>query len=464
MAKSPFSRRDAQYDLTRRSLVKWTLAAGVGLGVSRTKVLEILEKHAGSGIAQAAGLQGARVVFHEEGSGGMSNMTQIMGHARHAGTMTNQPWLGGNNGQPGTLMAGTDKPYMTYDGDPVAFLGPKKVWSAFMCGDDRTHNNDGNNSAFAINGKALAAFAAEEAAGNVANILPALSIGVNVGASDVPFSTAANAAGAVNLFNSVASQTGGLLFAPAGAANVNAELFAAHYDILSSLNKVARDPIQAASYKTARDAARFIARNLAAALTVTPAEMAEYGTAGSNAVARVRQNLAFAHKAYALGLTNVVAFAGCRNDPHGVWDSGAAPTEFPALRRAIGTFFQKMASTDDPTGSGKLIDNFVYVCTGDTLKSDTNRAGWPDGSRNDSHMMLVYGGGYIKTGWHGQMLANSVTSASDNGGEMAYNGINALGKAMACAAFAMCKGDERRAQRLVGGNVVYKQMINTAIL
>lgn len=464
MAKSPFSRRDAQYDLTRRSLVKWTLAAGVGLGVSRTKVLEILEKHAGSGIAQAAGLQGVRVVFQEEGSGGLSNMTQVIGHARHAGVTTNQPWMGGNNGQPGTLMAGTDKPYMTYDGDPVAFLGPKKVWSAFMCGDDRTHNNDANNSAFAFNGKALAAFAAEEAAGNVANILPALSIGVNIGPSDVPFSTAANAAGAVGLFNSVASQAGGLLFAPAGAANVNAELFAAHYDILSSLNKVARDPIQAQSYKTAQASARFIARNLAAALTVTPAEAAEYGTAGSNGLARLRSGLAFAHKAYALGLTNVIAIAGLRNDPHPVWDSGQAATEFPALRRALNVFFQKMAATDDPTGSGKLIDNFVYVCSGDTLKSDQNRGGWPDGSRNDSSALFLYGGGYVKTGWHGQMLAASVTSAADNGGEMAYNGANALGKAMACAAFAICKGDERRAQRFVGGNVVYKQMVNTAIL
>lgn len=464
MAKSPFSRRDAQYDLTRRSLVKWTLAAGVGLGVSRTKVLEILERHAGSGIAQAAGLQGVRVVFQEEGGGGLSNMTNVIGHPRHAGTTTTAPWLGGDNGQPGTLMAGTDRRYMTYNGDPLAFLGPKKVWTAFMCGDDRTHNTDGNNSAFAFNGKSIPAFAAEEAAGNVANILPALSIGVNVGASDVPFSTAANATGAIGLFNSVASQAGGLLFAPAGAANVNAELFAAHFDILSSLNKVARDPIQAASYKTARDSARFIARNLASALTVSAAEMAEYGTAGSNAVARVRQNLAFAHKAFSLGLTNVIAFAGCRNDPHGVWDSGAAPTEFPALRRAIGTFFQKMAATDDPTGSGKLIDNFVYACSGDTLKSDQNRAGWPDGSRQDSSAMYVYGGGYLKTGFWGEMLANTVTSAGDNMTDVNYNGVNALGKAMACLAFAIAKGDERRAQRFVGGNIAYKHMVNTAIL
>ena len=54
MAKSPFSKRDEQYEIGRRALIKWTVAAGAALGISRSKVFEILEGSAGKGIAFAA--------------------------------------------------------------------------------------------------------------------------------------------------------------------------------------------------------------------------------------------------------------------------------------------------------------------------------------------------------------------------------------------------------------------------
>src|SRR5690606_27606770 len=54
MAKSPFSKRDEQREISRRALIKWSVAAGAALGVSRSKVFEILEGTAGRDLAFAA--------------------------------------------------------------------------------------------------------------------------------------------------------------------------------------------------------------------------------------------------------------------------------------------------------------------------------------------------------------------------------------------------------------------------
>ena len=54
MAKHPLSKRDDEYEVSRRALIKWTLAAGAALGVSRAKIGEILEKTAGKDTAMAA--------------------------------------------------------------------------------------------------------------------------------------------------------------------------------------------------------------------------------------------------------------------------------------------------------------------------------------------------------------------------------------------------------------------------
>ena len=54
MAKSPFSKREEERQITRRALIKWSVAAGAALGVSRAKVFEILERTAGRDVAFAA--------------------------------------------------------------------------------------------------------------------------------------------------------------------------------------------------------------------------------------------------------------------------------------------------------------------------------------------------------------------------------------------------------------------------
>ena len=54
MAKTPIAKRDEHHELTRRALIKWSVAAGAALGVSRSKVFEILERTAGKETAFAA--------------------------------------------------------------------------------------------------------------------------------------------------------------------------------------------------------------------------------------------------------------------------------------------------------------------------------------------------------------------------------------------------------------------------
>ncbi len=460
MPKSPFARRDEERELSRRSLIRWTLAAGVGLGVSRTKVHEILEKHAGKGAALAASkLAVCRSIHIHDGGGGLANWTQIFPNLFWATNNTaTTPWAKGNDGSLGTPFVGTPKPLLNYNGNPFATIPVAKQVSCFTAGANNTHNSDGNTSTFGLGGVGLAAFAAKIQATSVSAVLPALSIGSAQGPSAVPFASANNAAGAVNLFNSAASQTGGIL-----NIQSNADLFAAHYDILSALNRVAKDPVQAPSYKTARDSARFIAKNLAAQLTVSAAELAEYGTGGSNALNTVRQDLAFSLKAFALGLTNCIALRGFRNDPHGYFDGGTSATESQAHRKMLETFFAKMAATTDPVSGEKLLDNFVFVVQGDTPKSATNTAGWGDGSSQNSNLVFAYTSGWVKAGWHGQINGNTATSVDDAGNPVAYNGAEGARKALACLAYAICKGDDRAAAEFTG-NTVYKAGVNTALL
>src|SRR6185312_12825756 len=73
MAKHPLSKRDDEYEVSRRALIKWTLAAGAALGVSRAKIGEILEKTAGKETARAAtALTACRSVHLVAGNGGLS--------------------------------------------------------------------------------------------------------------------------------------------------------------------------------------------------------------------------------------------------------------------------------------------------------------------------------------------------------------------------------------------------------
>ncbi len=458
MAKHPFTKRDEAREVTRRALIKWTLAAGVGFGVSRSKVHEILEKHAGKETAHAASsLPFRRVISCMEGGGGLANWTQIVPfYSVAAAKNATNSWSFGNGGDQGQAFAGTPYPLWNYAGNPFGALPAAFQVAGFMGGSNNTHNSGAATSTFGLNGKGLAAFSAEMQVTALSSIIPALAINTNPGPSAVPFASAGNVAGAVNLFDSVASRTGGLL----AVAN-QADLFNAHYEILSSLNRVAKNPIQSGAYKTARGAAKFLGKNLAAELTVTPADLAELGATGaSNGAVRYAQSLAFAVKAFKLGLTNNITFSGYQNDPHGFFDQGDFQTEPQVIRNILQKFMTKMAATNDPVTGEPLDRNLVFFVSGDTYKQPFARGGWGDGTPMNSNVVYVYSSGDIKAGWHGDVkAANNVTILDDGGKEVAYNGGTGATAAMASIAYAVAKRQIREIQSFAG-NTKIDQHVN----
>lgn len=446
MAKHPFTKRDEERELTRRALIKWTLACGAGLGVARSTVHEILEKHAGKGLAEAAStLAFTRVISTDEGGGGISNWVgQLVPYYSIAAAKNPAfSWAFGAGGDQGKPFAGTAYPLWDYAGNPFGALPAERQVSAFVCGTNNTHNRTAQTSTFGLGGKGVGAFAAEMQVTALSSIIPALAIGANPGPSAVPFASANNVAGAVNLFDSVASRAGGLL-----AVTNQADLFTAHYEILSSLNRVAKNPIQAGAYKTAQGAAKFLGKNLAAELTVTAADLAEYGATGaSNGVVRYAQALAFAVKAFKLGLTNNIIFQGMVNDPHGFWDQGDFQTEPAQFRKVVQTFMAKMAATNDPVTGEPLDRNLTWFIQGDTPKQARSRPGWGDGSDGNSNVVIVYSSGHIKSGWHGDIAANGQVTMLDNAGKpTAYNGNAAAQQALASIAYSVAKRQAREIQ------------------
>jgi hypothetical protein len=463
MAKHPFTKRDEQHELNRRTLIKWTIAAGVGLGVSRTRIHEILEKHAGKDVAFAASKRRHKLVMQtDEGGGGLSNWQNIIPYngiaAAKNPTFT---WSGGNDGSASTPFAGTPYPLQNYVGNPFGKLPAERQVSAFICGNDTTHNATTTTATYALGGKGTGAFAAEMQVTSLSSIIPALSIGATVGPSAVPFASAGNVAGAVNLFDSVASRTGGLVAIPANAA-----LFASSQEIFAGLMRVAKNPIQAGSYKTAGDAAKFLGTNLAAQLTVTPADLARYGATGaSNGATRYAQALSFAVKAFKLGLTNNIHFSGYKNDPHGFWDQGDDKTEPQVIRKIIATFMDELAATIDPITGEPLDRHLVWFIQGDTMKQARNRGGWPDGTLMNHSVVFAYTSGMCKAGWQGDHSATAVTTIDKAGKQIPYSpaaGTLAAQESLGAIAFAVANGDVREITPFAG-NVDINARINPVL-
>src|SRR5204863_127396 len=71
--------------------------------------------------------------------------------------------------------------------------------------------------------------------------------------------------------------------------------------------------------------------------------------------------------------------------------------------------------------SKMLSDNIIITITGDTFKSPTNRQGWGDGTPGNSNVLYVFGNGYLKTGWIGNIALDGTVSTwnADTGATMA---------------------------------------------
>jgi hypothetical protein len=449
MAKSPFSKRDEQREITRRALIKWSVAAGAALGVSRSKIFEILERTAGRDVAMAAAANPTtRSVHVIAGNGGAAWFQLLWPHNDiAAANNTNFAWH-----RPGEsmLVSGTDKPLTVGPDTPFRDLPAQKQMTVFQCGNNETHTQN-PQSVLSLNGNNIISVASALQAASP-SVIPMVTIG-GADAGTAPGAArpanVGNADGIVNLFNSAASRAGGLL-----SNASDATLYKAHYDAFAQLNRAAERSTQRSSYQTASSAAEFLGRNLASQLQITQADLDRYGIDGTTRgnVRDIGRAFIVAVKAFKMGLTNAVALPAMRDDPHGAFADGSAMSVPPMLKKVFDGFMNDLKNTvDDNTGQVLADDTVITIC-GDTTKNPTQRGGWPDGTPNNSNVLWVYSAGHLMSGWFGGTTRQGQAQGFDEtGATAAYNGGNTATMALASVAYAVAKRDDRAITAFANG-------------
>ena len=452
MAKSPFSKRDEQRDLTRRALIKWSVVTGAALGVPRAKIFDILERTAGRDVALAAAQNAMTRSVHVIPGNGSAAWFQLLWphNAIAAANNTTFAWHRPGESQ---LVAGTDKPLTVGPDTPFRDLPASRQMTCFQCGNNETHTLTPTSNV-TLNGNHMISIASA-----LQSSSPAVIPMITVGAADAGTATGgarpanvANADGIVGLFNSAASRAGGLL------ANMSdAVTYKAHYDAFAQLNRVVNRTTTKSTYMTAQSAAQFLGTNLSARLQITDADLTRYGIDG-NTRANVRElgrTLIVAVKAFKMGLTSCIALSALRDDPHGAFADGSATTVPPMLKKVFDGFMTDLKATADDNTGQILADDTVITIAGDTTKDPTVRDAWPDGTPNNSNMLWVYGAGHLKSGWFGGTLANGTAQGFDaTGRTTTYDGAATARYAVASIAFAIAKRDERAIQSFASGITV----------
>jgi hypothetical protein len=447
MAKTPIAKRDEHHELTRRALIKWSVAAGAALGVSRAKVFDILERAAGKETAFAASenptTRSVHMVF---GNGGLAWMTAFWPHNDIAAAVP----AGAAVKPGGTLIAGTDKPLTASVDAPWKTIPGQRQITAFLCGNNETHTRQ-PQSVVGLNGNNIFSVASALQSSSP-SVIPIITIG------DVDVGTAPGSArpanvgdgnGIVGLFNSAASRAGGLL-----SKTTDASLYKAHFDAFAQLNKAANRSTTKMAYTTASGAAQFLGTNLAAKLQLAQTDLDKYGINGNtrNNVAAIGRALAVSVKAFKMGLTNSVVLPAMDDDPHGAWDGGDINVVPGQLQQVFNAFMDDLANTVDDNTMKALGDDTVITIHGDTTKDPLNKGGWPDGSPGNTNTVYVYSAGHLKSGWYGSIDRNANVKGFDaQGNPTTYNGANTAKYAMASIAYAIAKRDERAISNFANG-------------
>jgi hypothetical protein len=453
MAKSQTSKRDEEHELTRRALIKWSLAAGAALGVSRAGVIEILEKTAGKGLAFAASeLPTCRSMHLFAGNGGFAWFQLLWPHTDIA--LANNANLSYHKPGQASLYQGTTKPLAKGPDTPWQDLPPQRQMTAFMSGTNETHTNTptsmvslGGNNIFAVVGALQS---------GSPSVVPVITIGqVNYGtAPGAPLATGVTAAtGMVDLFNSAASRAGGLL-----SMTRDANLYKAHYDAFAQLNRAANRSTTKQSYVTASGAAQFLGTNLASKLSITAEDLTRYNITGNTRgnVANIGRAMIISAKAYQMGLTNAVLLPAMLDDPHGAFNGAVGSRDCdvvtPQLKTIFDAFMGDLRSKIDTVTGRALDQDFVLSVHGDTGKDPTNNSGWPDGTPQGSNWMYVWGGGHLNSGWYGGIDRNGNVKGFDAAGnDAAFSAANTTKFATASLAYAIAKRDDRLISTFANG-------------
>lgn len=452
MAKSPFSKRDEQREITRRALIKWSVAAGAALGVSRSKIFEILEGTAGKDVAFAAAENPTTRSVHLIAGNGGAAWFQLLWPHNDVAAAANNTFAWHRPGE-SSLVPGTDKPLTVGPDTPFKDLPAARQMTVFQAGANETHTAT-PTSVLTLNGNNIISVASALQSSSP-SVIPLITIGV-ADAGTAPGAARPanvnNADGIVGLFNSAASRMGGLL-----SVSTDAQLYKAHYDAFAQLNKAAARSTQKVSYLTASNAAAFLGTNLSAKLQIVQADLDRYGIDGTTRgnVRDIGRALIVAVKAFKMGLTNSVALPAMRDDPHGAFADGSAMSVPPMLKKVFDGFMTDLKNTVDDNTGKVLADDTVMTICGDTTKNPLQRGGWPDGTPNNSNVVWVYSAGHLKSGWFGGTKRdNTVTGFDASGNAAAYNGGNTAKFAMASIAYAIAKRDERAISAFANGTTV----------
>src|SRR5690606_10594670 len=104
----------------------------------------------------------------------------------------------------------------------------------------------------------------------------------------------------------------------------NGALQEAYYKAFLGLNAAAGKSTTAKAYGTGKVSMNLLARNLAAQLTPTAADLALFGVGQGtpNAVTNMSRAMITTMKAFSLGLTSMLIMRGFNNDPHGMFGGG----------------------------------------------------------------------------------------------------------------------------------------------
>lgn len=452
MAKSKTTERDENRQLTRRALIKWSVAAGAALGVSRAKVFDILSGTAGNELAYAAADNAfTRSIHIVAGNGGLAWFQLLWPQVDVA--MAANPNFAWHKPGMATLVPGTAKPLAIGPDTPFANLPAGRQMTVFTCGSNETHTNQ-PQSVVGLNGANIFSVASALQAANP-SVIPAVTIG------DVDFGTAPggarpanvnNGEGIVGLFNSAASRAGGLL-----AVKADADLYKAHYDAFIQLNKASNRSTTKIAYGTAQGAAQFLGKNLSAQLAIQPADLTRYGINGNTRanVAAIGKAFIVAVKAFKMGLTNSVTLPAMRDDPHGAFDNNDVATVPGQLKGVFDGLMADLVATIDDNTLKALADDTVITIHGDTTKNCLQRGGWPDGSPGNTNRVYVYSAGHLKSGNFGSIDRNGTVKGFDaKGADVAYNGATTAKFAMASIAYAIAKRDERAISQFANGTTV----------
>lgn len=454
-----FEKRDREHHMNRRNLIKWTLATGAALGLPLWKTFEVMEHTGGYALAGPASCyETLRSVHIQAGDGGLGWFTQLYPHPDMARAMDGSFTFH----RPGEHIEvpGADHDLVLSPDAPMLGMDPKKQVTCILGGDIEIHTKTpGYTSTIGGNISLFAACAAMQASNP--SLVPVITIGdQSIGsASGAPRAASVpTAESIIALFDSAASRAGGAL-----EMDQDASVFADYYNGLLTLNAAVGKPGTARSVATGQDAARLLGTNLANVLAPTQDDLIRYniGPATRTEQAEIGKALIITAKAFRLGLTNMVMIPAFRDDPHGTFDD--MPFHLQEMNQIGGMLnaFMMDLDVEDPTCAGStVLDSTVLSIHGDTPRNPFRRPNWPDPSPGDCNVAFVYGAGYLKSGWFGQVDRtgkNSIQAWNPETGDLtAFSGAmrRENGKHAALAvAYAVAKGDERKVNLFSNTNI-----------